>query len=501
MNSIRFILLLLIGVLFGMSSLYIALKMGFAVGVSLVTVILMRGVESAGGAIFPHWKRAGSTDFGYFLAFTTGMSFSTVTLISTVLAALVLRGSFAFPMIPLIIWVVSLNVTGSLLAWNFRRKMVDVPFPSASAAAILVKNSEEERGHRPFWLAFTGSALWSWATEFWKWIPGSVFSVSLSPMLIGLGGMLGLGTALSFFLGGLFFFIPENHILGSESDQVWFSVSAIIVAVILDFLTPLSRFEFKFPQLKKQPVFTMVAAMSLSLVLFLFLFRVNPLVAVLSCAMVWPMAFIASKVTGETDVTPIGALGKLAILIFAWLPGSHSLMGLTGQVIGPAAASADFSSDLRCGAMLNCKPELQLTYQLAGAVIGPFIFIPVFIFLQDQIGSDMFPVPAAAIWDQLIDMLHKDWAVIPRQLQLNLAAGALLALIYHWLRRIPEKQLPSMVPFCIAVLLSLETTNAIVLGGFLGYLLRKKWSGEKRLLVWSGLLTGESILMILMLLK
>jgi uncharacterized oligopeptide transporter (OPT) family protein len=309
-----------------------------------------------------------------------------------------------------------------------------------------------------------------------------------------------MGTALSFFLGGLFFFIPENHILGSESDQIWFSVSAIIVAVILDFLTPLFSYKFKFSQFNKQPVFRMITSIILSLAFFLFLFQAGPLVIVLSCAMIWPMAFIASKVTGETDVTPIGALGKLAILIFAWLPGSHSLMGLTGQVIGPAAASADFSSDLRCGSILNCKLRLQLTYQLAGAVVGPFIFIPVFIYLQDQIGSDLFPVPAAAIWDQLIDMLHKDWAVIPRQLQLNFTAGAVLALTYHWVRRIPEKHLPSMVPFCIAVLLSLETTNAIALGGVLGFLLRKQWSGEKRLLVWSGLLTGESILMILMLL-
>jgi len=503
MVLIRFTLLIGIGILLGAGSMYVALKLGFAVGVSLLTVIFVKGFDTICSRFFTSWGTVTQQDHGYFLSLTTGMSYATVTLVSTVLAALYLSNQFPTNTTSLVLWVISLNLIGTLLAWIFREYMSSAPFPSATAAASLVKNTERDSSQQTFWVTFGGTWIWIALRDMIQWIPGTVAGFSTSPLFIGLGGLLGFKTCLSFFLGGLFFFLPEKHMLGGEDEMAWFAVSALMTYIVLDFLAPLLKGRWstsRIHSVEKTTVGLLAAALFFSLLVFSFNFPIGVISLILVCLLLYPWSLFSSRITGETDVTPIGALGKLAIFIFWLFPHSGSIMPWIGQLIGPAAASADFSSDLKCGTLLECSPRKQLYYQAIGSVVGPIVMIPVFLSFLPLIGTDQFPVPAARIWNQFLEIVNSGMLFSSSALRMNFILGLGVGIGYWALRKWVWKILPSIVPFCMAFFLDLPTTNTLLIGGLLSLALVNKLSEEKLLLNWSGLMAGEGILMAILLL-
>ncbi|PIE89775.1 MAG: hypothetical protein CR997_09475 [Acidobacteria bacterium] len=503
MSLSRSLVLVLTGFLLSVGSLYIALKVGFAVGISLLTIVVIKGIEASiqkvSGVFHETVKTSSSQDYGYYLSMTTGMSFSTVTLLSTVLAALVLSGLFPDDPVTLILWVVSLNVMGTFLAWFFRKHLEKAAFPSARAAVSLIENTDSQE-HKAFWWTFSATSVWVFLKGFMKWIPSSVMGLSLSPVFLGLGGLLGFKTSILFFLGGLFFFLPEQHILGEGDELAWFSVSAMTVYMLIDFTAQKPWKELTANLLNKRIVLSLTLFSFVSLFFFHRVFGLSFFPVVLMVLLIMPCALLASRATAETDVAPIGALGKLGMVILFFIPFKGSLMPWIGQLIGPAAASSDFSSDLKCGSILKCRPGLQLNYQLAGAVIGPTVLIPVFLKFKELVGTDLFPAPAAQIWNQFLEMMSTDVMQYSDQLKVNLTSGAILGLAYWLVKKKVWNQLPSVVPFCMAYFLDFQITNTLLIGGFLAWILAKRVSKENQLLVWTAMMGAESIIMSVVLL-
>lgn len=494
---LRVALLFLVGVLLGASALYIALKLGFVFGVSLLTILFMRALNVPLGFLKGN-NQLQQDQYVYFLSFTTGMSYSSITVLSTVLAALLLSGAMPDSVWGLILWLLCLNAMGTVLAWVFRNQWKETPFPSAQAAARLIQNSEDAQ--RPFWFSFLGASVWVSLGEWFRWVPKSLFGVSLSPLFIGLGGILGIGTAASFFLGGFLFFGPWELWKDGSLDPAWFSVSGILTFVFLDFSSELSlRKRASSLFMQNRAWFVLAVFGAAGAFVGHFLFHIPIWIMGLTLLLTVVLSYIASKVTGETDVTPLGALGKLTLLLFSFFAPASMLMPLAGQVVGPAAASADFASDLKCGSLLDCQPRRQLLFQSVGAFLGPFIFLPLFLKFGDQIGSSMFPAPAAQIWNQFQEMLVQDWTQLAGSIQLSALLGAALALFGWFVKRGFWNKMPTLIPFFMAYYLDFGTTNAIFLGGCLGAFLGRNGVIKKDNLLWSGLLSGEAILMVLFL--
>src|SRR4051812_26062849 len=67
------------------------------------------------------------------------------------------------------------------------------------------------------------------------------------------------------------------------------------------------------------------------------------------------LALVACRVTGETDTTPVGAMGKVTQLTFGALhPGNVNINLMSANITaGAATSSADLLTDLKSGYLLG----------------------------------------------------------------------------------------------------------------------------------------------------
>src|SRR5262245_14622951 len=115
------------------------------------------------------------------------------------------------------------------------------------------------------------------------------------------------------------------------------------------------------------------------------------------------LALVASRVTGETDTTPVGAMGKLTQLAFGVLsPGNMNVNLMSANITAAtAASSADLLTDLKSGYLLGANPRKQFLAQFAGIFVGTVVTVLSFRLLVPDasvLGSDLFPAPAAQTW-------------------------------------------------------------------------------------------------------
>ncbi|MFH1144216.1 MAG: OPT family oligopeptide transporter, partial [Candidatus Eisenbacteria bacterium] len=71
------------------------------------------------------------------------------------------------------------------------------------------------------------------------------------------------------------------------------------------------------------------------------------------------LALVACRVTGETDTTPVGAMGKITQLTFGALsPGNMNVNLMAANITaGSATSSADLLTDLKSGYLLGAHPR------------------------------------------------------------------------------------------------------------------------------------------------
>ncbi len=123
----------------------------------------------------------------------------------------------------------------------------------------------------------------------------------------------------------------------------------------------------------------------------------------LAVVMSFFIALIACRVTGETDTTPIGPMGKIMQLTFGGLaPGQMNVNIMSANIAaGAATSSADLLTDLKSGYLLGAHPRKQFLAQFAGIFIGTLVTCVTFSVLvtdASSIGNDQFPAPAAQTW-------------------------------------------------------------------------------------------------------
>lgn len=160
--------------------------------------------------------------------------------------------------------------------------------------------------------------------------------------------------------------------------------------------------------------------------------------AALAFGMSFVLALVACRVTGETDTTPVGAMGQITQLtIGAVHPGSATTTLMSANVVsGAAISSADLLTDLKSGYLLGANPRRQFLAQFSGIFVGTIVTVLAFSVLvpsADVLGSDQFPAPAAQNWRAValamskgIADLHpvKRWSI-----GIGAAAGVVLALL------------------------------------------------------------------------
>ena len=73
------------------------------------------------------------------------------------------------------------------------------------------------------------------------------------------------------------------------------------------------------------------------------------------------LAIVACRATGETDTTPVGAMGKITQLTYGILAPANVVTNLMTASItaGAASSSADLLTDLKSGYLLGGNPRKQ----------------------------------------------------------------------------------------------------------------------------------------------
>jgi putative OPT family oligopeptide transporter len=290
--------------------------------------------------------------------------------------------------------------------------------------------------------------------------------------------LLSWRTALRAFddLGRMLVFRPA---MASEASRIeapmsWFAAGQIVSLVALAWLGHLSF---------GMPVWQSVVAVVLSF---------------------W-LALVACRVTGETDTTPVGAMGKVTQLAFgAMSPGNININLMSANITaGAATSSADLLTDLKSGYLLGANPRQQFLAQFSGIFVGTIVSVLAFAVLVPDaqvLGTDQFPAPAAQTWSAVAIALGRGLSALePVKLWLILAGGIVGAVLTLAPILLPRQRdyLPSASAFGLAWVFNWYYGLLFFLGALVALLVERrnpKLAEELTLPVASGVVAGGSLM-------
>jgi uncharacterized oligopeptide transporter (OPT) family protein len=217
------------------------------------------------------------------------------------------------------------------------------------------------------------------------------------------------------------------------------------------------------------------------------------------------LALVASRVTGETDTTPVGSMGKITQLTFGLIsPGNMNINLMSANITANSAAcSADLLTDLKSGYLLGAHPRKQFLAQFAGIFMGTVVTVLSFRLLVPDasvLGGDQFPAPAMQTWRAVAIALSHGLAGLEPIKRVFILWGAIVGVVLTVLPMMFPKQkhlIPSPAGVGLAWTFHWYYGFLMFLGGALGLLLEKKapkWSEEYTFPVASGWIAGESLM-------
>jgi len=225
----------------------------------------------------------------------------------------------------------------------------------------------------------------------------------------------------------------------------------------------------------------------------------------LAVVLSFALALVACRITGETDTTPIGAMGKVTQLTFGAInPGNMNVNLMSANITaGAAASSADLLTDLKSGYLLGANPRKQFLAQFAGIFIGTIVTVFAFSMLVPDasvLGGEKFPAPAAQTWAAVAKALSKGFAALEPIKLWSIAIGGAVGIIFSLLPMLLPKQrnyLPSAAAFGLAWVFQWYYSLLFLMGALVAFFIQKKSpkiAEEFTFPVASGIIAGGSLM-------
>jgi uncharacterized oligopeptide transporter (OPT) family protein len=220
------------------------------------------------------------------------------------------------------------------------------------------------------------------------------------------------------------------------------------------------------------------------------------------------LALVACRVTGETDTTPIGAMGKVTQLTFGVLsPGNMNVNLMSANITaGAAGSAADLLTDLKSGYLLGANPRKQFIAQFAGIFVGTVVTVLCFnVIVPDAsvLGGEQFPAPSALTWKAVAEAMAKGLESLEPVKVWSIAIGGLIGILLPVASSLfpkYDKWIPSAAGVGLAWTFPWFNSLQFFLGAVLGELWNKtspKTSTEFLFPVASGLVAGGSLMGVL----
>ena len=236
------------------------------------------------------------------------------------------------------------------------------------------------------------------------------------------------------------------------------------------------------------------------------LFGISWWMGIVAVLVTFLLSIVAARATGETDITPIGAMGKITQLVYGVLAPSNITTNLMTASITSGAAShaADLLTDLKSGYLLGGNPRKQTISQLFGVLAGTLASVPAYLFVvqrnPERLGSESLPAPAAKVWAGVAELLAKGIDALPAGAQEAIVVGALLGIVLTLLEEFAPQHwrpwLPSTTGLGIAGVIPAFNSIAMFTGALVAWLVTRyaPKTGETYIVpVSSGLIAGESL--------
>ena len=217
------------------------------------------------------------------------------------------------------------------------------------------------------------------------------------------------------------------------------------------------------------------------------------------------LALVACRVTGETDTTPIGAMGKVTQLTFGAIsPGNMDVNLMSANITaGAASSAADLLTDLKSGYLLGANPRQQFLAQFAGIFVGTVVTVLAFgVMVPDAsvLGTDQFPAPSAQAWRAVAVALSEGFESLGAVKLWSIAIGGLVGILLPVLAAcFPkyEKWIPSPAGVGLAWTFHWYYSTLFFLGALVGYAFEKgtpKAAKEFTFPIASGIIAGGSLM-------
>ncbi|MHB2015574.1 MAG: OPT family oligopeptide transporter [Candidatus Xenobia bacterium] len=558
----------LLGAIMSLSNLYVGLKTGWGLGVAITSCILSFAIYKTLRSAFPRWFTTDMTVLENNCMQSTASSagYSTGgTMVSAIAAYLIVTGHH-MPWQVLGLWTLFLAALGVFMAIPMKRQMINVEqlkFPSGIAAAETLKSLHSEGADamdkaKSLGIAGLVGAIIAWFRDGagkspdLLTPPGQLIGRSLSQftlqfemsaIMIAAGAIMGWKIAWSLLLGAFINYgILAPAMVGNGIDAVhyphlgyaaivkwstWTGASIMVTSGLLlffmqwktvmkafsgvfslfgskkvvDFDDPLARIEV--------PSSWFVSGVALSglgcIAVLHYAFGTTWWMGAVALGATFFLAIVACRATGESDITPIGAMGKITQLTFGVLAPSAMVTNLmTASVTaGAASSSADLLTDLKSGYLLGANPRKQFLAQFFGIFAGTLVVVPAFYFLvpnAQALGTDKWPAPAAQVWAAVARLLANGIHSLPVTAQWGMLIGGLIGIALPLLEMaLPKykKFVPSATGLGLAMVIPFYNSLSMFIGAVIALALEryKPKIAEKYVIpVSSGVIAGESIM-------
>ena len=241
-------------------------------------------------------------------------------------------------------------------------------------------------------------------------------------------------------------------------------------------------------------------------ILMTWLFQIPWWAGIIAVPLAVVMGFVASRVTGETDVTPTKALGPVTQLLYGVMtPGNLSGNIMSANVTGGIGLhAADLLTTLKTGWLLGANPRAQFYAQLFGVLAGAAVVVPAFnILIPDPtvLGTDAWPAPSCLVWAGVSKAFAGGVGALDSLARTGIGIGLALGVTLALLERFAPKPLKAFVPSPsgLGIAMVIPGSNAIAM--FIGALGAKiandtnpEFARKYVVPVSSGLIAGESLM-------
>ena len=233
-------------------------------------------------------------------------------------------------------------------------------------------------------------------------------------------------------------------------------------------------------------------------------FHISIVLGLIAVALSFVVSLVCCRATGETDTTPIGAMGKLTQLLYAALPGAKGVASINLMAAGVTAsaggAAADLLTDLKSGYILGANPRKQFIAQFVGIFFGTVAIVPAwFAMVPNKQALEAFNPPATYMWKAVADLLTQGLQMLPATAVWAIVIGAIVGVALPVAGRLfpkVEGYLPSAMGLGLAWVMPFQNSLSFAIGAVIVTAwskLNRKSSDLYYVPIASGLIAGESL--------